>query len=219
MGMNRILLGIFDEHKLTQEGISSLLRGIEEVEIALMANTKAQLLECLKLTPPHLLIINLHEPNAPILNLITQITLQHPRVKILIVSVLNSEEVILKTIKAGAKGFLSKDTDKNELIEAIYSLRSGYDYFSKSITHLLLNKYIHKLKADENADGINTLSSREIEIMKLWGNSMTNKEIADKLFLSVRTVETHKNHIMQKLNLKTSVDLIKFGIKNNIIEI
>ena len=219
MGMNRILLGIFDEHKLTQEGISSLLRGIEEVEIALMANTKSQLLECLKLTPPHLLIINLHEPNAPILNLITQITLQHPRVKILIVSVLNSEEVILKTIKAGAKGFLSKDTDKNELIEAIYSLRSGYDYFSKSITHLLLNKYIHKLKADENADGINTLSSREIEIMKLWGNSMTNKEIADKLFLSVRTVETHKNHIMQKLNLKTSVDLIKFGIKNNIIEI
>jgi two-component system response regulator NreC len=217
--MNKILLGIFDEHKLTQEGISSLLRSIGEVEIALVANTKSQLLECLKLTPPHLLIINLHEPNAPILNLITQITLQHPRVRILIVSVLNSEEVILKTIKAGAKGFLSKDTDKNELIEAIYTLRSGYDYFSKSITHILLNKYIHKLKTDEAAAGINTLSSREIEIMKLWGNSMTNKEIADKLFLSVRTVETHKNHIMQKLNLKTSVDMIKFGIKNNIIEI
>ena len=217
--MNKIILGIFDEHKLTQEGISSLLRSIEEVEIALMANTKAQLLENLKLTPPHLLIINMHEPNAPILNLITQVTLQHPRVKILIISVLNSEEIILKTIKAGAKGFLSKDTDKTELIEAIYTLRSGYDYFSKSITHILLNKYIHKLKTDENAAGINTLSSREIEIMKLWGNSMTNKEIADKLFLSVRTVETHKNHIMQKLNLKTSVDLIKFGIKNNIIEI
>jgi two-component system response regulator NreC len=217
--MNKIVLGIFDEHKLTQEGISSLLRSIEEVEIALMATTKAQLLENLKLMLPHLLLINLHEPSAPILNLITQITLQYPRVKILIISVLNSEEVILKTIKAGAKGFLSKDTDKNELIEAIYTLRSGYDYFSKSITHILLNKYIHKLKTDENAAGINTLSLREIEIMKLWGNSMTNKEIADKLFLSVRTVETHKNHIMQKLNLKTSVDLIKFGIKNNIIEI
>jgi DNA-binding NarL/FixJ family response regulator len=217
--MNKIMLGIYDEHKLTQEGISSLLRSIEEVEIAVMANTKSQLMESLMLMPLHLLIINLHEPNAPILNLITQITLQHPKIKILIVSVLNHEEAVLKTIKAGAKGFLSKDTDKNELIEAIYTLRSGYDYFSKSITHILLNKYIHKLKTDENAEGINTLSSREIEIMKLWGNSMTNKEIADKLFLSVRTVETHKNHIMQKLNLKTSVDLIKFGIKNNIIEI
>jgi len=217
--MNKIVLGLFDEHKLTQEGISSLLRGFEEVEIAVMANTKSQLLESLKLTPPHLLIINLHEPSAPVLNLITQITLQHPKIKILIVSVLTSEEVILKTIKAGAKGFLSRDTDKNELIEAIYTLRSGYDYYSKSITHILLNKYIHKLQTDEHAAGINTLSSREIEIMKLWGNSMTNKEIADKLFLSVRTVETHKNHIMQKLNLKTSVDLIKFGIRNNIIEI
>jgi two-component system response regulator NreC len=213
------MLGIFDEHKLTQEGIRSLLRDIDEVEIAVMANTKSQLLESLKLTPPHLLIINLHEPSAPILNLITQITLQHPKVKILIVSVLNNEEIVLKTIKAGAKGFLTRDTDRNELIEAIYTLRNGYDYFSKSITHILLNKYIHKLKTDENAEGINTLSSREIEVMKLWGNSMTNKEIADKLFLSVRTVETHKNHIMQKLNLKTSVDLIKFGIKNNIIEI
>lgn len=217
--MNKIVLGIFDEHKLTQEGISSLLRGFDEVEIVVMANTRSQLLESLKITPPHLLIINLHEPGAPILNLITQITLQHPKVKVLIVSVLNSEEVVLKTIKAGAKGFLSKDTDKNELIEAIYTLRSGYDYFSKSITHILLNKYIHKLKTDDTAEGINTLSSREIEVMKMWGNSMTNKEIADKLFLSVRTVETHKNHIMQKLNLKTSVDLVKFGIKNNIIEI
>ena len=217
--MDKIVLGLFDEHKLTQEGVSSLLRGFEEVEIAVMANTKSQLLESLKLTPPHLLIINLHEPCEPVLNLITQITLMHPKVKILIISVLNNEEIILKTIKAGARGFLSRDTDKNELIEAIYTLRSGYDYFSKSITHILLNKYIHKLKTNENAAGINTLSSREIEIMKLWGNSMTNKEIADKLFLSVRTVETHKNHIMQKLKLKTSVDLIKFGIRNNIIEI
>jgi DNA-binding NarL/FixJ family response regulator len=190
--MNKILLGIYDEHRLTQEGIRSLLREIEEVEITLAADTRMQLMESLKLTPPHLLILNLHEPNAPILNLITQIALQHPKVKILIISVLDSEDVVLKTIKAGAKGFLSKDTDKNELIEAIFTLRSGYDYFSKSITHILLNKYLHKLKTDENAEGINTLSSREIEVMKLWGKSMTNMEIADKLFLSVRTIETHK---------------------------
>jgi DNA-binding NarL/FixJ family response regulator len=217
--MSKIVLGIYDEHKLTQEGMHSLLKGIDEVEIALMVDTKAHLQESLKSTPPHILIINLHELNSQILHLITQINLSHPRIKILIISVLNEEEVILKTIKAGAKGFLSKDTERDELIEAIYTLRNGYDYFSKSITNILVNKYIHKLKTGENTAGIHNLSSREIEIMKLWGNSMTNKEIADKLFLSVRTIETHKNHIMQKLNLKTSVDLVKFGIKNNIIEI
>jgi DNA-binding NarL/FixJ family response regulator len=214
-----ISVGIFDEHVLTQEGLRSLLHGIDEIEMGIVVNARQQLLEGLRTSPPHILIINLHELGSQILNLIAQISVSHPKVKILIISVLSGEEVILRTIKAGAKGFLSKDTDKNELIEALYSLRSGYDYFSKSITHILLNKYINKLKTDENEAGIKSLSSREIEIMKHWGNSMTNKEIADKLFLSVRTVETHKNHIMQKLNLKTSVDMIKFGIRNNIIEI
>jgi DNA-binding NarL/FixJ family response regulator len=217
--MSKIVLGIYDEHKLSQEGISSLLRGVEDIEIHLTVNSKSQLLESLKLMCPHILIINLHELNQQLLNLISQISTGYPQVKILIISVRKEEEIILKTIKAGAKGFLSKDSERNELIEAIYTLRSGYDYYNKSITHLLLNKYIHQLKSEEDATGIKNLSSREIEIMKLWGNSLTNKEIAEKLFLSVRTVETHKNHIMQKLNLKTSVDLVKFGIKNNIIEI
>ena len=67
--------------------------------------------------------------------------------------------------------------------------------------------------------GIDTLSSRQIEILKMWGNSFSNQEIAEKLFLSVRTVESHKTHIMQKLNLKTTIDMIKFGIRNNLIEI
>jgi DNA-binding NarL/FixJ family response regulator len=217
--MSKIIVGIFDEHKLTQEGISSLLKGIEDIEIGLKVNTKTQLLENIKSSSPHILIINLHELNSPLLNMITQLSMDYPQVNILIISVRKEEEIILKTIKAGAKGFLSKDTDRDELIEAIYTMRSGYDYYNKSITHLLLNKYINQLKSEEDAASTKNLSTREIEIMKLWGNSLTNKEIAEKLFLSVRTVETHKNHIMQKLNLKTSVDLVKFGIRNNIIEI
>lgn len=219
MSLSKILLGIYDEHKLTQEGICSLLRSIENVEVILKVNTSAQLLEILKSTPPNILIINMHELNAPLINLITQVNLGYSKVKILIISVLNEEEIILKTIKAGAKGFLSKATEKAEFIEAIYTLRNGYDYYDKSITGLLVKKYINKIKTDQDSSDVKSLSSREIEIMKLWGNSLTNKEIADKLFLSVRTVETHKNHIMQKLNLKTSVDMVKFGIKNNIIEI
>ncbi|MBN2786833.1 MAG: response regulator transcription factor, partial [Paludibacteraceae bacterium] len=77
-----------------------------------------------------------------------------------------------------------------------------------------------KTKKDKMLEaGIENLSSRQVEILKLWGNNFSNKEIAEKLFISVRTVESHKNHIMQKLNFKTTVDMIKFGIKNNLIEI
>jgi DNA-binding NarL/FixJ family response regulator len=169
----------------------------------------------------HVLILNMHDISVRNLNLIVQLNISNPKLKILIISVIDSEEIVLKTIKAGAKGFLGKDSDRNSLLEAVYTLRNGHDYYSKSITHLLLNRYILSLKADElnqNAD-IANLSSRQIEILKLWGESCTNQEIADRFFISVRTVESHKNHIMQKLNLKSTVDMVKFAIKNNIIEI
>jgi len=214
-------LAIFDEHKLVMEGISGLLSGVSDLKIVFTTDDRNVLTEKLKSMQIHVLILNMHDISVRNLNLIVQLNITNPKLKILIVSVIDSEEIVLKTIKAGAKGFLGKDSDRNSLLEAIYTLRNGHDYYSKSITHLLLNRYISSLKADElnqNTD-ISNLSSRQIEILKLWGESHTNQEIADRFFISVRTVESHKNHIMQKLNLKSTVDMVKFAIKNNIIEI
>ena len=214
-------IAIFDEHRLVLEGISGLLAGISEFRVVLNCDDRNILTEKLKSIQVHVLILNMHDISVRNLNLIVQLNISNPKLKILVVSVIDSEEIVLKTIKAGAKGFLGKDSDRNSLIEAVYTLRNGHDYYSKSITHILLNRYISSLKADdlsENAD-INSLSSRQIEILKLWGESYSNQEIADRFFISVRTVESHKNHIMQKLNLKSTVDMVKFAIKNNIIEI
>jgi two-component system response regulator NreC len=105
------------------------------------------------------------------------------------------------------------------LIEAVYSLRNGFDYFNKSIKRLLLSQYVSDMNSEKQntVSGIQKLSERQIEILKLWGANLSNQEIADELCISIRTVETHKNHIMQKLELKTTIDLVKFSIKNNII--
>jgi len=214
-------IALFDEHKLVLEGISGLLSGISDFRVVLNCDDRNVLTEKLKSMQVHVLILNMHDISVRNLNLIVQLNISNSKLKILIISVIDSEEIVLKTIKAGAKGFLGKDSDRNSLLEAVYTLRNGHDYYSKSITHLLLNRYISSLKADElnqNAD-IANLSSRQIEILKLWGESCTNQEIADRFFISVRTVESHKNHIMQKLNLKSTVDMVKFAIKNNIIEI
>lgn len=214
-------IAIFDEHKLVLEGLSGMLSGISDFRVVLNCDDRNVLIEKLKSIQVHVLILNMHDISVRNLNLIVQLNISSPKLKILIVSVIDSEEIVLKTIKAGAKGFLGKDSDRNSLLEAIYTLRNGHDYYSKSITHLLLNRYISSLKTDElnpNAE-MNNLSSRQIEILKLWGESYTNQEIADRFFISVRTVESHKNHIMQKLNLKSTVDMVKFAIKNNIIEI
>lgn len=219
--MNRIYVGIFDEHRIAQEGIKAMLKECRDIEVVFSAASKTELMKCSNSQLIHVLIINVHVVNSDFLNLLMQINNTHSKIKTLITSVHNDEATILRIIKMGAKGFLAKDSGYKELIEAIYTLRNGHDYYSESITHLLIKKYISKIqnKHSEGNTNLNNLSSRELEIIKFWGNSYTNKEIADKLFISVRTVESHKNHIMQKLNLKTAVDLVKFAIKNNIIEL
>jgi two-component system response regulator NreC len=219
--MDNISIGIFDKQVITLEGIKSLLDKADGLQVLFTVHDGKQLFLSMKEKKVNILIINIHGLGVKELNLISYTNTYHPKVKVLIMSVDNQEENVLKTIKAGAQGYLSSETSKEELVEAIYTLRNGHDYFSKSITHLLLNNYIKKIKTGENPakNNLDALSNRELEIVRLWGDSLTNKEIADKLFISVRTVESHKNHIMQKLNLKTSVDLVKFAIKNNIIEI
>lgn len=214
-------IAIFDEHKLVLEGLSGLISGISDFRVVLQCDDRSVLTEKLKAMQVHVLLLNMHDISVRNINLIVQLNISNPKLKILIISVIDSEEIVLKTIKAGAKGFLGKDSDRNSLLEAIYTLRNGHDYYSQSITHLLLNRYILSLKSDDMSQNANleSLSSRQIEILKLWGESYTNQEIADKFFISVRTVESHKNHIMQKLNLKSTVDMVKFAIKNNIIEI
>jgi len=219
--MNKINVAILDEHQIVVEGISELLRNVEDIKVILRISDKKVLFENIRSADIHILIINSHNVDSDELSLIQTISSGFPRVKILVLSIVSDEALIFKAIKAGAKGFLAKDTSKNELIEAIYSLRNGYDFFSSSITSILLNQYINSIKSDKQQERRNkyNLSARELEIIKLWGSSYTNKEIADKLFISVRTVESHKNHVMQKLNMKTIVDLVKFALKNNIIEI
>lgn len=220
--MQSISIGIFDEHVLIQQSLYTLLNEESSLHILFNCNEAEKITEQLKSVPVNVLLIHIHEFNNCIIEMIKKLSFNFPRTKIIIISYHNTEEIVLKTIKAGAKGFLSKHATKDELTEAILTVRGGYDYYSSSITQLLLTKYISKLKTDEYKEQeatINSLSSRQVEILRLWGEGYANQDIADKLFISIRTVESHKNHIMQKLNLKTTVDMVKFAIKNNLIEI
>lgn len=219
--MNHIKLGIYDEHKLTRESLKCLLESNKDFHVLFDVGSGNELAETLKTISVNVLLFNAHFVNTSFLNLLADIHLNHRNIRTLVLSIHDSEDVVMKIIKSGAKGFLAKDSGKYELVEAIYTLRNGHDYYSQSITHFLLQQYISKIqnKKPDGLANLQSLSIREIEIIELWGNSFTNKEIAEKLFISLRTVESHKNHIMQKLNLKTAVDLVKFAIKNNIIEI
>lgn len=216
-----ITIGVYDKHIVMREALVALLQQNNEFKPMTLDMDPIIVVDKIKQEGINIILFNIHDLDNMSFTLIKQITQRFERVRVLVVSHSDSETIIVKSIKSGAKGFLAGDAERNELSEAIYTLRNGYDFYSKSIAHLLLGKYINGMLTEKSAQtpGVEALSSRQIEILKLWGSNKSNKEIADELYLSVRTVESHKNHIMQKLNLKTTVDMIKFGIKNNLIEL
>jgi two-component system response regulator NreC len=131
------------------------------------------------------------------------------------------ENFINQAIKAGAKGYLHKNTTREEMLIAINTVYSGSDFYSDNISRIILKSYIEKarLNSEEVLNPNEVLSKREIEILKMFAEGFINKEIADQLFISIRTVGSHKNHIMQKLNLKTQVELVKYAIKHNLVNV
>lgn len=216
--INIVIIGI---HHLQAESIAMMIESNEEFKVLDIHSRTSDFLRKNYEDPVHVVIKNIPHITGEDIADVEEIQKVHTKAKVLIISYAENEETIFNIIKVGAKGFLSHDASCQDLFEAIYSLRNGYDYFSKCITNILLNRYVSSIQNNEKPENeeVEKLSSREIEILSLWGSSHTNSEIADTLHISVRTVETHKTHIMQKLNLKTQVDLIKYAIKNNIINL
>lgn len=215
-----ITIGIYDQHKIMRQALSVLLASNSEFRAIPLEPDPMHIADKIKVESINIMLFNLHTASDELFNLIKQLTQRFERMKVMVMASCNDDKLIVRAIRSGAKGFMASDAEPNELTEAIYTIRGGYEYYSKSISHLLVGRYINEMIADKaSTSGIEQLSARQIEIIRLWGANKSNKEIADELFLSIRTVESHKNHIMQKLNLKTTVDMIKFGIRNNLIEL
>jgi len=210
---------IFDNFKIVCDGIESLISDVSDVKVvAKVTGRLRSLVETLSSgILCHVLLLDVYSPDGEALEQIRTIKRQFPKINILVLSMSDLESFVLKTIKAGAKGYLSKDTTRAELLEAIYTLRNGFDYYGKSITNILLRGYLNQTSSKEEEQP--ELSAREIEVLRLLGDGMTNQEIADKLFVSIRTVESHKSNIMRKINLRTTVDLVKFAIRNSYIDV
>lgn len=211
-----ISVALLDLHSpLLLESLVMLLSAKDDIEVTGQFARVSDFIRASRTVQINVLIVNLYKFHSEEIDLIKKISSEMTRIKVLVISMENDERAVYESIRAGAKGLLSKNDNGNEVMMAIYSLRNGYDYFNKPISELLLNNYIRKI--EENGPG--NLSKREIEIIRFWGDGLSNPEIADRLCISVRTVESHKNHIMQKLNFKTNIDLLKFAIRNNLINI
>lgn len=210
---------LVDDHHLVRTGIANLLAGEPDLEIIGEASNAGEMIDLLKQQEPDLAVLDIALPDMSGIELARQMAKEFPKVKVVFLSMYTSEEFVFNAINSGAKGYLPKNTSRSELLEAIRTVAKGEEYFAESISNTILKSYIKKAKSGnlEQLRDESLLSKRELEVLRLFAQGLTNQEIADKLFISIRTVESHKNHIMQRLELKTTVDLIKFAIRNNLV--
>ena len=216
-----IRVSLIDEHPVICDAFTALLSDVDDIGIISSSNTFSEFVHQVSDINPNVVIPVFYKPDDENVENVRKLAYQFPKIKILVMLMYHDEKRVLKMIKAGAKGHLGNDTNRSEIIEAIYTLRNGYEFYAKTITNILLGSYIRDkdINKSEKESRQKNLSMREMEIFKLFAEGISNRIIADNLFISVRTVETHKTNIMKKIGLKTTVDLVKFAIKNNIIEL
>ncbi|MCB0806601.1 MAG: response regulator transcription factor [Bacteroidales bacterium] len=216
--MDNIKVILVDDHAIVRDGIRALIE-TEEITVINEASSAREFFTQLKTGQPDIAVLDISLPDVSGIEITKKLTAEFPQIKVIILSMHLNEDFIFNAVKAGAMAYLPKNSNKKELIEAILKVHSGEEYFSEPVSNIILKSYIKKAKTEETEQGEKILSKRELEILRLFAEGKSNKEIADMLFISGRTVESHKNHIMQKLELKSTVELIKFAIKNHIIEI
>lgn len=217
--MNKIKLFLVDDHSIVRDGLKSLLIDEDDISIIGEASNADELFSLLNKKMPNIILLDISLPNISGIEITKKLKVDYPQISVLILSMHTDEDFVINAIKAGAKGYLPKNSKRDELINAIKIVSSGGDYYSNEISSIVAKKFIQDVKNQSGKSGIKLLTEREKEILKLVVEGSSNKEIADKLYISIRTVETHKNNILQKLELKSTVELVKFAIKNKIIRI
>ena len=215
-----ITVVLTDDHQIVRDGIKAMLSSAPDIQIIGQAASGEELFEILEKKKADILILDIELPDISGIEICRQVTVDYPDTGILILSMYTGEEFIFKAISAGAKGYLPKNTTRDELHNAIRHVAHNKEYFSPLISEIMLKSYILKAKT-KNADirDLSELSKREIEILTMLAEGILNSTIAEKLFISIRTVESHKSHIMQKLELHTTAELVKFAIRNKLIEV
>ncbi|MBU2650729.1 MAG: response regulator transcription factor [Bacteroidetes bacterium] len=217
--MEKIKIILVDDHQIVRDGIKALIAGMDEMEVIAEASTGEMMLKILSNNSPDLAIIDIALPDISGIELTRQIHEKYPSIKILILSMYTDEEFIFNSLRAGASGYLPKNTSRHELREAILSVNNDVEYLPETISKIILRSFVKKARKEEDQKDFSLLSNREMEVLKLILAGNNNRYIAEKLFISTRTVESHKNHIMNKLEIKSMLDLVKYAIQNKIIDI
>lgn len=214
--MANIKIGIVDDHKIVRDGVKVMVEDHPGFDIICEAENGKEAIEQCANQNLDVLIMDITMPVMDGIEATRVIKENHPDIKILALTMLSEDQHIRKMIKAGASGYILKNSGKQELIKAIESIIEGKHYFSNDATQAILQELVTPDVNKVNDDDDVHITEREREVLKLIVNEFTNQEIADKLFVSVRTIDAHRRNLLQKTGAKNTAGLVKYALKNKL---
>lgn len=218
--MKSIKVLLVDDHQIILDGIRNMLAEEKDIIIIGACLSAKEAFEIVLENTPDIIITDIMMPDMNGIDFVKKLRANNIHTKVLILSMFASADYIQTAVQAGVNGFLMKqNATRNELMTALYNLSENKNYFNSDVASAIITG----LKSDINEQGSfiekkvdDILSKRELQVLKFFAEGYSNKEISEKLFISQRTVETHKTNMITKLNLRSYVDLVKYAIKNNI---
>jgi DNA-binding NarL/FixJ family response regulator len=213
----KVRIVIAEDHTILREGLRSLLSSDPSFEIVGEAEDGREAIKCVEKFRPDLILTDLSMPRMNGMEAIKEIKRQSPKTKVLVLTIHKAEEYILATFRAGANGYLLKDSTHAELVMAVKKVLSGKQYISPEISEKVIEGYLEGKKTLKSQTSWETLTQREREILKLIAEGYKNKEIAEDLCISVKTVEKHRANLMEKLDLHSIQALTAFAIERGLV--
>jgi DNA-binding NarL/FixJ family response regulator len=211
MSDRRIKVILVDDHHIVLDGLESLLQREPEFQVLASLHSGEEVLEMLKSQQPHVLLTDFSLPGISGIDFVRQVRRLYPQVRIIVLSMHDEAHIIKSVLKEGVEGYLLKNIQHSELKSAIRHISQGLPYVSPEVTRLLMDE-MNKPK-----DEPELLTDRELDVLRLIAKEFSNKEIADKLFISERTVETHRKNIFRKTKTSSLVGLIKFAYEHKMV--
>ncbi len=215
--MRKIRIMLADDHKLMRSGLRVLLEQQGDLSVVGEVSDGREAVALADSLKPEVLVMDIGMPNLNGIEAAAQITHTHPEIAIVMLSMHSDESYVLRALKAGAKGYLLKDSAETDLLRAVHAVAEGKSFFSPAVSKVLLDDYVRKLKRSGTEDPYDLLTPREREVLQLVAEGKSNKDVAQILNLSVYTVETHRSNIMEKLNLRGVPELILYAVRKGII--
>jgi DNA-binding NarL/FixJ family response regulator len=206
-----------DDHDVVRKGLRYLLGEDPAIEVVGEACDGLEAVQMVDDLQPDVLVIDIAMPNLNGVQATAGITKRHPRIAVIILSMYSNEVYLTRALDAGARGYLLKDAVEPDLLRAVKTVAQGRPYFTPAIAETLLEDYMRRLRQDNLEDSYDLLTDREKEVLQLLAEGKSNKAAAALLNLSPTTVETHRTHLMQKLNLHNTAEIVLYAVRKKIV--